>query len=229
MTTIPSRMPNTFKIIKHMLEHITGIEKIIINIPYKYNRWPNLKIDPEFYAKDIKDSRLLINRTQDYGPITKFLPSLPIIPDNSITIIADDMCYKLSAFKDLAEKQDANRSKSFTFYVYPYGNSFGKSVLVPQGADLISMYTRNASNFTEWFTEFKKKLNLDKYFDSPCFFVDDQVIGWYFQYQGIPMIQVDRNHRMIYIKDCDKAPTSDNLNKQTGKNSRDKYNERVLL
>lgn len=221
ISTIPSRMSNTFKIIKHFLKHVSGFEKIILNIPYQYNRWPNLKIDIDKYVKDVNDSRLFVNRTKDYGPLTKFLPSLSIVPDNSILIIADDMCYKLSAFKDIAEKQDINRTKSFSYYVYPYGGKMGNSVSVPQGADLISMYTRNASEFPEWFDHFQKGLNLNSYFESPCFFVDDQVIGWYFQYKGIPMVQVDRNHRMIYIKDCDKAPESDNLNRQKGKNSRD--------
>jgi hypothetical protein len=213
LSTIPSRMNNTFVIIKHMLEHLSGIDKIIINIPYTYNRWPLHKI---VIPNIVQDSRLLINRTKDYGPLTKFLPSLSIIPDESITIIADDMCYNLEAFKDIAERQDANRSKSYSFYVYNY-----KNVNVPQGADLISTYTKNVNDFIEWFDKFRESLNLDKYFDSPCFFVDDQVIGWYFQYNGIPMLQVDRGHRMIYIKNCKTGPESDNLNRQIGKNSRD--------
>jgi hypothetical protein len=228
MSTIPSRMNNTFKIVKHFLNNVHGnLAKVIINIPYKYNRWP---LHPVIIKHDINDSRFLINRTEDYGPLTKFLPSLSIIPENSITIICDDMCYKLDAFKDIAELQDNNRNKSYSFYVYPYGEKFGVPVLTPQGADLISMYTRNAQMFPQWFDDMKKSLKLSRYYNSPCFFVDDQVIGWYFQYNGIPLIQVDRKHRNIYIRDCDKSSKHDNLNMQTGKNSRDNtmkgcYNE----
>ncbi len=54
------------------------------------------------------------------------------------------MCYKLNAFKDIAEIEDQDRRKSFSFYVYPYGS---KPVMVPQGADLISMYSGNVQNF----------------------------------------------------------------------------------
>lgn len=213
MSTIPSRMKNTFKIIKHFLQHTTGIEKLILNVPYKYNRFPYLTIDCNH---DIDDPRFILNRTEDQGPLTKILPSLDIIPNNSIVIICDDMCYKLKAFKDIAEIQDREKHRAFSFYVYPYGN-----VRVPQGADLISSYSNNLRNFKDWFNSFKQKLNIKDYFSSPCFFVDDQVIGWYFQNMGIPMLQVERKHRMIYIKDCDKGVSSHNLNNQKGKNSRD--------
>lgn len=215
MSTIPSRMKNTFKIVEHFLKYVSGFEKLIINIPKKYNRWPLM---PVTVNNSINDGRLVINRCEDYGPLTKFLPSIPMIPPNSITIVCDDMCYKLNSFKDIAEIQDQDRRKSFSFYVYPYGD---KPVMVPQGADLISMYSGNAKKFPEWYKMFLDKMKLKSYYDSPCFFVDDQVIGWYFQYQYIPMVQVERKHRNIYIKDCDKTSDVNNLNMQKGKNSRD--------
>lgn len=218
MSTIPSRMKNTFKIIDHFLKHVTGFEKLILNIPYKYSRFPHLIIDT---THNIKDSRFILNRTEDIGPLTKFLPSIPLIPENSITIICDDMCYKLDAFKDIAALQDHERNKSFSFYVYPYSVDNKTPVHVPQGADLISTYSRNVSNFQEWYNKFRDELKIKKYYNSPCFFVDDQVIGWFFQYNNIPVIQVDRKHRNIYIKHCDRTTTSNNLNKQKGKHSRE--------
>lgn len=221
MTTIPSRFKNTIRIIENFLKHVKGFEKIILNIPYSYNRWPDFKVDTSITGK-INDNRFLLNRCEDSGPITKILAALPIIPDKSITIICDDMCYKSSAFKDIAEIQDKYRNKSFTFFVYPYKNDHGyNNVMVPQGADLISSYTSNLRELSDWFITFKSQLNIPKYFENECFFVDDQVIGWYFQTHGIPMEQVDRKHRMIYIKNCDIADRSHNLNKQTGKNSRE--------
>lgn len=218
MSTIPSRMKNTFRIIKHFLEHVSGFEKIILNVPYKYKRFPHMIIN---CTNDIKDSRFLLNRTDDYGPLTKLLPSIDLIPENSITIVCDDMCYKLDSFKDIAELQDSERRKAFSFYVYPYSIDNKIPVQVPQGADLISTYTGNLRNFKEWYERLNTKLKLKNYFDSPCFFVDDQVIGWFFQYNGIMMLQVDRKHRNIYIKHCDITSTVHNLNKQKGKNSRE--------
>ena len=218
MSTIPSRMKNTIKIIKHFLSYVTGFHKIILNIPYKYERWPDFKVDTS--SIDIKDPRFMLNMTKDYGPITKLIGSINIIPDESITIVCDDMCYKLDAFKDIAELQDKHIHNAYSFFVYPY-TAGDLDVMVPQGADLISSYTRNLNHFPGWWQDFRKYMGLQNYKDSPCFFVDDQVIGWYFRTHGIQLEQVDRKHRMIYIKGCDNANTSDNLNRQTGSNSRD--------
>lgn len=222
MSTIPSRMPNTFKIVDHFLKHVKGVAKVIVNIPHRYKRWPLLVPRPETY-NTITDPRLIVQRTEDYGPLTKLLPSLPILPRDAIVIVADDMCYRLDAFRDIAELADRRRSEAFSFYVYPYGPGNGPpngvSVDVPQGADLIATHTSNLEAFPRWFAAFKDKKKT--YFDSPCFFVDDQVIGWYFKTTQVPMVQVDRHHRNIYIKGCDIAPKHDNLNRQTGTRSRD--------
>lgn len=219
MTTIPSRMKNTFKIINHFLQHVTGLEKVILNIPYSYKRWPGLSIDVGV-AASIKDARFVLNRCEDYGPLTKILPSLNIIPNNSITIIADDMCYTHSAFQDIVEKQTRDLKKAFSYYVYPFSSGEGEDVHVPQGADLISTWTQNYQYLHEFIERFHQE-NKISLFDSPCFYVDDQVLAWYFKAYGIPLEQVDRTHRMIYRKNCAVADTNDNLNKQTGERSRD--------
>jgi len=218
MSTIPSRMKNTIKIIKHFLKYVTGFQKIILNIPYRYERWPDYKVDTS--SINIDDPRFMLNMTTDYGPLTKLVGALHIIPDESITLICDDMCYKLNAFKDIAERQDQNLNKAFSFFIYPYSQGTTQ-VMVPQGADLITCYTHNLSHFMDWWSEFRKYMGIKHYSDSPCFFVDDQVIGWYLQSHGIRMEQVDRRHRNIYIKGCDVANKGDNLNRQTGRNSRD--------
>jgi hypothetical protein len=220
MSTIPSRFQNTIAIIRNFLQHVSGFEKIILNVPKKYKRWPNYKPN---YNHSIRDPRFYLNVIEeDQGPVTKFLPALDLVPDESILIVRDDMCYKLTSFKDIAEIQDRRLFEAFSFYVYNYnGRSGDYPVGVPQGADLISMYSRNAKPFRSWFSSIKDKLQLKSYFETPCFFVDDQVIGWYFQYYGIPMRQVEPTHRNIYIQDCDNAPEIDNLNRQKGKNSRE--------
>jgi hypothetical protein len=231
MSTIPSRMGNTFKIIEHTLKQVKGdLVKLILNVPHKYKRFPNFNVDNELQRHNkIKDPRFMLNRTNDLGPLTKFLPSLEIIPDESILIICDDMCYKLEAYKDIAERQDANLNKSFSFYVYNYvpssqtyhGEQLNNGIAVPQGADMISFYTHNARTFPTWFAQFLAKTKTVDYFENPCFWVDDEVIGFFLQEIGIPLVQVDPTHRMIYIRNCDMAPLYDNLNKQTGRASRD--------
>lgn len=159
MSTIPARLPNAFKIIKHFLKHVKGIDKFVLNIPWKYKRWPHLSVD---VIHHIDDPRFILNRCDDLGPLTKFLPTLDIIPTDSILIVRDDMCYKLDAFKDIAERQDRYRDRAFSFYVYEYKpqKSFGPSIHVPQGADLISMTSDLVKHFPIWFQQFIDRHNL---------------------------------------------------------------------
>lgn len=225
MSTIPARLTNAFKIIKHFLEHVRGVDKFILNIPYTYKRWPDMRVDVQH---SITDPRFILNRCEDYGPMTKFYPTLDIIPNDAILIIRDDMCYKLDAFKDIAERQDMYTDRAFSFFVYDYRptNSEHNFVAVPQGADLISTTTNNMRGFHRWFDNFTQKHSLKNYKDSPCFYVDDQVIAWYFNDSGIPMEQYERKHRNIYIKDCEVSDTSQNLNNQKGKAERSEVMEK---
>ena len=218
LSTIPSRMANTAVLIQHFLNKVSGFKKIIVNIPYRYERWPNMVPNVSVFDH-INDPRFILNRCQDDGPLTKLIGSIDLIPPKSITIVRDDMCYDLTAFKDIAERQDVNPNKAFSFYVYDFNNG-GNDVLVPQGADLISVYSYNLINFKKWLGNFIKTLELKEYRNTKCFFVDDLVIGWYFQVMGIKLKQMDRRHRMIYINDCEFSNQSDNLNRQKGENSR---------
>jgi hypothetical protein len=233
MTTIPARLTNALKIIKHFLKHVQGVEKFILNVPYKYKRWPSFSVDVKH---SIKDPRFVINRCEDVGPMTKFLPTLDIVQDNAILIICDDMCYKLDAFKDLAERQEMYPDRAFSFYVYDYkpesssSSSSGTNLKVPQGADLISVMTNNMRGFPGWFDNFVRRNKITDYKrDSDCFFVDDQVIAWYFHDSGIRMEQYERKHRNIYIKDCEMSDKTQNLNQQGGVSERTKVMERCFI
>lgn len=219
LSTIPGRIPNTAIIIKHFLKKVSGFEKIIVNIPYRYKRFPNLRPNISDFD-DINDPRFILNRCQDDGPITKMTGSLDLIPPKSITIICDDMCYNLNAFKEIAEKQDLEPHKAFSFYVYKFNNG-GTDALVPQGADIISVNSKSLINFKKWKEDLMDTLKLKSYRKTKCFFVDDLVIGWYFQVMGIKMEQVDKNYKNSYITDCEISRQSDNLNNQKGENSRE--------
>lgn len=227
LTTIPARMSNVFKIIKHFLANVQGVDRVILNIPYKYKRWPLLRVNVNH---SITDPRFVINRCEDVGPMTKFLPALNIVPDNAILIICDDMCYKLDAFKDIAERAEIYPNRAFSFYVYDYKpetiSTDNPTIQVPQGADLIATTTNNMRRFPEWFQQFMDRNQITDYKrDSDCFFVDDEVIAWYFHDMRIPMDQYERKHRNIYIKDCEISDTRQNLNNQKGKAERGKVME----
>lgn len=102
MTTVPDRLlePRDYmgaKIgLKTILNQSCSNYRIHFNIPYKYNL-TNQKIDIPDWLKNYekKYKHLEIYRTDDYGPITKLLPTLQRIKNNESIIITvdDDLLY----------------------------------------------------------------------------------------------------------------------------------------
>ncbi len=197
MTTIPPRMKNTSRIIQNIINRVTGFEKIILNIPKKYKNFNEI-----FDYPVIKNNKVIINIIEkDMGPISKLIPTLNIIPRESILLICDDDCYNHEAFKIIAEKQDKIHSKSFTFWKYSYNG-----IEVPQGADIISFWTPNLEGIQ---------------YNETCFYVDDLVIGMFLKTKGIEIEQLNRNWKWPYIPNCLSVKNNVNLFSKKGENSRD--------
>jgi len=89
LTTIPSRIPNLNRTINSLLSQSLVADKIIINIPNKYHRFPENPIIPNFL---LENNKIIINRCPDFGPGTKLLGLLfyQDIRDDDILIICDD-------------------------------------------------------------------------------------------------------------------------------------------
>jgi hypothetical protein len=189
LTTIPSRLQNTIKIIKNLLNYVKGFEKIILNIPWSYRRWPNEKIFIDLSDLEKNNSRLVVNRTQDLGPITKLIPTLNLTPSECIIIICDDECYHHEAFKIAAERQDKEHQSTFTFWKYNY-----RGIEVPQGVDLISFWKPNLFGLNEYYNKCTQK--------NACFYVDDLVIGNFLKEKGIKIEQLNRKWKWPYIPNC---------------------------
>ena len=97
LTTIPSRLNSDYNYnMKYCIESLlnqtyTGDYQIHINIPNIYTKTEEKYTIPK-WLKQIKDPRLKIYRTKDYGSITKLIPTLrrTIVNDKSIIIVVDD-------------------------------------------------------------------------------------------------------------------------------------------
>jgi len=89
LTTIPRRIANIELTIRSLLNQSVKPDKIILNIPYTYHRFPNEEIIiPESLLQLVT-----INRCDnDYGPATKLLGLVNVseIKDNDIVIVCDD-------------------------------------------------------------------------------------------------------------------------------------------
>lgn len=189
MTTIKNRLPKTMEIIKNFLKNVKGFDKFILNT--------NLEIEP------IHDPRFILNKTKDIGPITKIIPALSIIPAECILIVCDDDSYHNEAFKLIAEKQDKDHTKSFTYWKYNY-----EGTDIPQGVDLISFWSPHLYEFNKFY-----KISIpNKY----CFYVDDLIIGMYLKQKGINIEQVNRKWKFPWFP----SPTDKGLFSKEGGYSR---------
>lgn len=80
LTSIPSRF-KTLPAIVYNLEKYQNIDEIWVNIPWKYNRFPDVEVVvPDFSSC----SKVIVNRCIDYGPGTMYMG-----PANSDTCDAD--------------------------------------------------------------------------------------------------------------------------------------------
>ena len=90
LTTIPSRLKNLELTIKSILEQTVKPDKIFLNIPYKYKRFPGYIVDEKYLDSIKKIENIEITRCEDFGPATKLMGSLNKIKNYDCVIIVDD-------------------------------------------------------------------------------------------------------------------------------------------
>ena len=171
------------EIVNDILRNLKGYQYLILNIPMKYqnNKW---NIDENIVKQFPKHSKFILNRTYDYGPITKLIPTIEFIQQNIHNnnynlLIFDDNQYHMEAFKIIAEIQDKQHDKSFTYWKYKYEN-----IDIPQGVDIISFWMPNLNHIIPFYQKYKH----NKY----CQHVDDLIIAKYLDNMGIPIKQIKR-------------------------------------
>ena len=89
MSTIPSRIKNIHEVITNLNKQTLKPNKIYLNIPYIYKRFPNEIIED----KDIQNlhhENLEIVRCNDFGPGTKIMGSIKKVRNYDCVIILDD-------------------------------------------------------------------------------------------------------------------------------------------
>ena len=88
-TTIPSRIDEIKKTIDSINSQTLKPNKIFLNIPYKFRRFPDYSFSKDQIVK-LEKYNIEINRTEDYGPSTKLIGSLEKIKKFECVIILDD-------------------------------------------------------------------------------------------------------------------------------------------
>ena len=88
LTSIPPRFETLEKTIRSINSQIKKPQKIFLNIPLKYKRYPDSKYD--ISRLEIIFENLKIIRCKDYGPGTKLLGSLEYLMDYDYVVLIDD-------------------------------------------------------------------------------------------------------------------------------------------
>ena len=89
MSTIPSRIGKISEIIDNLDKQTLKPEKIYLNIPYKYQRFPDQTINEKDLIK-LNYKNLEINRCEDFGPGTKIMGSIEKVRNYDCVILLDD-------------------------------------------------------------------------------------------------------------------------------------------
>ena len=150
ISTIPQRLKNINKSVESLLSQTRKPDKIFINIPLKYRRFPEIienKQIPKFSNGSVE-----ITRCDDCGPGTKLLGSLNKLEKNSLLILADDdhvyKDYMIEKFYYFYEKAPNN---AYSFYVYPLEN-----FPVGQGADGFAINTNHLEGIEKFYENIVK-------------------------------------------------------------------------
>ena len=168
LTTIPSRIREVSLTIDSLIKQTKKPEKIFLNIPYKYERFPEQVISTEDLEKLSNFQNLEIVSCEDFGPGTKLLGSINNLEKYShIVLVDDDHVYQKDMFEIFFNEALKNSDKSYSFCVYDI-----EDLKVGQGADGFMINTNHLKNILFFFNKYVKK-------NKSLFFNDDLWISIY--------------------------------------------------
>ena len=103
ITTIPDRISLIEAVLDSILSQTRPLDCLYLNIPNISKKGKQYRI-PEF----LKIKNLVLNRCEDYGPITKLLPVLDIEtdPDTYIVTFDDDRIVHRDVVKIITKKDN---------------------------------------------------------------------------------------------------------------------------
>ena len=196
LTTIPPRINYIENTIKSLLEQTLKPEKIILNIPKKYNFRFNSSIDDLYIEKILNKyiDKIIINYIEDdYGPGTKLLGLIKskIIKldskDTYIVLLDDDHIYKpymLEYFDNYNKKYYDNKLKTASYHCY---DSHG--ITIGQAADAIFIKIELLNEFEDYYDIIKKYDYIHYH--------DDNYISYYFHLKGFPINYIEPPYNNI--------------------------------
>jgi len=158
LTSIPPRFETLEKTIRSINSQIKKPQKIFLNIPLKYKRYPDSKFDISQLEKIFENLKII--RCKDYGPGTKLLGSLEYLMDyDYVVLIDDDHIYNKDMLNIFNKEALKDLDKAYSFCVYNV-----EDCKVGQGADGFMINTDFLKEILDFFNKFvlnNKKLFLN--------------------------------------------------------------------
>jgi hypothetical protein len=175
LTTLPSRISKIRPCLESLLAGDVLPDKILLALPPTSIRENRRYSVPEF----LKDRTFcgsiieIVNADRDWGPGTKLLGSLAVIPQECYLVLADDdVRYRHDFLAKLLTAQRQNHFSSFSFYTYRT-----EGLTVGQGCDGYSFWYPNLSGI--------ERFAQDHVINTDLFFHDDLWISFYLASKGI--------------------------------------------
>lgn len=204
LTTIPTRLVSIYEFdIKYNIESLLNQNydnyEVHINIPHRHVNTDVEYIIPEWLTNlELENEKLHIFRTDDYGPITKLIPTIKRIEDPSTVIIVvdDDMVYH----SELINEHINNRKK---WPDYPVGydgltsvNEDGSHKMTFQNSRDYFFSANGIDSFVEIIQHYKTVSYYRSMFGSDFFdffseygtWCDDTTISSYFAMKKVPRV-----------------------------------------
>lgn len=161
LTSIPSRFDTIYKTIKSLNKQTKKANKIFLNIPNKYKRYPMQDFDIAKIGNAYEN--LEITRCEDFGPGTKLLGSFDkIFKYDYIILVDDDHVYSKEMLNFFYEKGLENLDKAYSFCVYNI-----EDCKIGQGADGFMINTKFLKNILGFYSKNIK--------DNPKLFFNDDL------------------------------------------------------
>ena len=204
MTTIPERLQDDFfykllennlQICKKYNKILNIVAKLIINIPYKFNKTQESYIITDKLKQLQKKYGFIINRCNDEGPITKILPTIRlsrfIKDDDPIIVMDDDIWYR----------------EKFIYYLYK-SYVMNTEAIHCYGSDIYgSTAIRGYTGYIGSRKIFSKLLDVS--IPDSCYKIDDNFIETIFWLYKIPLIRVKYNNTDGWWCAIDKKKTDE--------------------
>ena len=168
LSSIPSRFQSIKEVINSLNRQTIKPDNIFLNIPFSYERFPEIKDVNIDTFKDIKDNNFQIIRCKDYGPGTKLLGSISLLKNFDYVILVDDdhsyhprMCEILNKYFRL------NKEQAYSFFTVKIYD-----LIMGQGADGFLINSNHLEGILDFYNKYVKNY---KY----CFLNDDFWISFF--------------------------------------------------